>query len=112
MKKVTEQEYREAQKIVDRYIEQLKFDRLSPYKGCTKDDILWKESTDMFEHKIFMCWVSKGKGLPNRNPDNVITQKDDDFYTIERSNKVYENHEDAKKAIIQSFKRKKLIDNE
>lgn len=111
MERITEQRYREAKNLIKLYEEQIKKDRLDIYKGCTKDNILKINATSMYGQPIVYYWVTKGIITPDRNPDNTITTKGGDFYTIENSQKVYATYDDAEKAIIQSFKRKKLIDN-
>lgn len=114
MERISEQEYRAAVAIVNRYNDQQKQDKLEPYKGCTENDITTNKHKTMFGKDATSYWVvrkSESKNtLPERNPDGTIVDNSD-YYTIEHSSVVYEGYSDAVAALLRAFKRKKLIDN-
>lgn len=108
MKRITEQEYRNAISIIREYEKQLKDDKLSIYKNCTENDILYNKTKDYRNDIIHAYWVSKDKEIPDRDPDCII-RYNYLFYTMDGSNKPYDSLDDAKKAMLKNFKRKKFI---
>lgn len=109
MERVTEQEYKEALAVIKRYEKQLKQDKLGIYIGCTEEDLCISTGRDLYNYEITYYWVTKEKNPPNRDADQSITKKGDNFFTIMNSQKVYHSFDEAEKAIIKSFKRKKYI---
>lgn len=109
MKNITEQEYLAARKIVESYEKQLVVKKLSIYDGCTENDLVTNEINPSHK-KIIYFWVTKGREIPDRNPEGSITYDYKcNFYTLEHSHVPYDTYEKAYKNLIKGFKRKGFI---
>ena len=114
-KEVTWEEYQAACKVINTYAVQQKKKKLSPYEGCTKENIVTKEF--LYGHrqiKVTGVWVSKdGKVPEDRNPDYIIRHEGlhepGQWFSIEHGSAAYDTYEKAFKAVVNLLKRNKKI---
>ena len=106
-KKITKEEYQQALLLIKSYEKQLEKEKLSIYKGCTVNDII-NNTCKHYYYDATAFWVTKGKTIPDRDPDGMIVDKGA-YFVIVGNTSVYDNYEKAYKALIAGFKRRKLI---
>ena len=106
-KKITKEEYRQALVVIKNYEKQLEKEKLLMYSGCTDKDIIDNRCKHHY-YDATAFWVTKGKTIPERDPDGMIVDKGA-YFVIVGNTSVYDNYEKAYKALIAAFKRKKLI---